>query len=99
MLNKIENAYTWEGNAGTKIVSDTETEMKVLVGGSSTVEHEGDISGIEDQVRELKGKEYDVDGICHKITSAECDIETPDHGDEDYTVYVKGTVIISKRKI
>jgi hypothetical protein len=97
-FSEIESAFCWEGSARAKIETETDTELILKIQGSSLVEHSGDVDGIKSQVDDLKYQAFTEDNIIYTVLQATISIESEQrYSDDDYTVYVSGTVILSKR--
>jgi len=101
---EIEDAFIWEGSGMHKFSKIDANEMVFQVGGSSEVEHEGDVEGIRSHVSHLKGQtcEVELDGVVYTtlIKSATCTIQEDRDGnsDGDYSVFAKGEVTIKYNK-
>ena len=101
---EIEEAFIWEGSGRHKFSKIDANEMVFLVGGSSEVEHEGDVNGIRNHVSGLRGQtcEVELDGVIYTtlIKSATCTITEDRDGnsDGDYSVFAKGEVTIKYNK-
>lgn len=99
----ISDAFCWEGSAYLKIQSHEHSNDKVTillsVFGTSIVEHDGDIDGIKSQVRDLINKTAIVGNYNVRTGNTTCKIAQCDrHDDDDYEVYVDGTVLIEITK-
>lgn len=104
LLFKIEEAFCWEGDASiyfnNVVINDELIALNLKVSGSSTVEHDGDIDGINDQVTDLttigeKTVIWDKQTYNVKIGHTNVIIDSEGKvGDGDYTVHVNGNVII-----
>ena len=91
-IKPIEDAYCWEGGATARVDKAEGDTIELVVSGSSTVEHNGDVDGIRCNVRDLRGQ--NLDGFV--VKSATIETQSDRHGDEDFTVNVKGRVILKK---
>ena len=101
LFQEIEDAYSWEGGARITVKDDPKTNtLELSVSGSSTVEHDGDVDGICQQVGELRGKTAEDEDFKYTVKSTRINTRDGDRdGDADYTVYVTGTVTIEKQAI
>jgi len=107
----LEDTFCWEGSARLTIQSsetplnhDAATEVLLTVAGTSTVEHEGDVDGIETQVHDLKNNEAVIDYFFSKyhvrVFNTECKITCDKRaGDEDYEVSIRGKIFLKIMKL
>lgn len=108
----ISSAFIWEGSSSFRVDAVSKISVNYLVGGSSSVEHEGDVDNIRSNVDNLRRKtaEIKIGKKSFKITidDATCSVtrgeqyrddDSDDEGDGDYTVICRGMVTISFSKM
>ena len=100
----LNGAFCWEGYATIEDIDwrfrNDSAMAKIFISGSSVVEHQGDVSGIRDQVGELKdlGDKVVLIGRTYfglSVLSADVDISDDlRFEDYDYEVSVSGHIIL-----
>ncbi len=93
----VLDAFVWEGSAKITIKEQINDRFYLTIRGYSDVEHQGDISGIENQVEDLKFQSTIIEDTKFTILDASMSWEHDSNSND--SILVKGKVIISYESV
>lgn len=97
VINEMSDAFIWEGLASGAVTKNRSESMVIEYKGSGTAEHDGDIQGIHDNVADLIGGTYDINGIAWKVSDSSVEVHSIwNEGTEDMSIITKGNVKLIK---